>query len=99
MQLVLDCFPDRQQQLLDELEPHPAQQFAYLKGLVALHQREQQPGANKNGGGGVLASLKVCLVNSMHRACMAWSGTMLWNRGVELCDLLRNTLRHYYAAP
>ncbi|KAL4426026.1 hypothetical protein ABPG75_010042 [Micractinium tetrahymenae] len=41
-ELVLDCFPAQQQALLAALEPHPTQQFAFLKSLVAIHQRQQQ---------------------------------------------------------
>lgn len=48
-QLVLDCFPEQQQVLLAQLEPHPQQQFAFLKGLVALHQAGQGAGQGANG--------------------------------------------------
>jgi hypothetical protein len=37
---VLDCFPDRQEALLQQLGAQPEQQFAYLKCLVAMHQRQ-----------------------------------------------------------
>jgi len=48
-QLVLDCFPEQQQALLAQLAPHPQQQFAFLKGLVALHQAGQAAGQGGNG--------------------------------------------------
>lgn len=40
VQLVLDCFPDRQQALLQQLGAQPEQQFAYLKCVVAMHQQQ-----------------------------------------------------------
>ncbi|KAL4853636.1 Vacuolar protein sorting-associated protein 8 [Chlorella vulgaris] len=44
-QLVLDCFPQQQQALLAQLAQHPDQQFAFLKGLVAIQQREVEAGS------------------------------------------------------
>ncbi|KAL4418863.1 hypothetical protein ABPG77_002930, partial [Micractinium sp. CCAP 211/92] len=62
-ELVLECFPAQQQALLAALEPHPAQQFAFLKSLVSIHQRQQQQqqagaagaaGNSSSAGGGTL---------------------------------------------
>ncbi|EFN56695.1 hypothetical protein CHLNCDRAFT_144060 [Chlorella variabilis] len=45
-QLMLDCFPERQQALLAQLEQHPDQQFSFLKSLLAIQQCQQQGGIN-----------------------------------------------------
>ncbi|PSC67185.1 vacuolar sorting-associated 8-like protein isoform X1 [Micractinium conductrix] len=50
-QLVLDCLPQQQAELVTALEAVPAQQFAYLKSLVAISQQEE-------GGTGGAGSLK-----------------------------------------
>lgn len=48
---MLDCLPQQQAELVTALEAVPAQQFAYLKSLVAISQQEE-------GGTGGAGSLK-----------------------------------------
>lgn len=61
---MLDCFPEQQQALLAQLEPHPQQQFAFLKGLVALHQAGRAAGQAAGLGGN--GSLKVTAGAAVH---------------------------------
>ena len=61
LQLVLDCFPERQTALLAQLAPHPDLQFAFLQSLVAIHQ--QQRAVGDNGGSSSSSSpLKVSTI-------------------------------------
>lgn len=58
---MLDCFPERQQALLAQLEQHPDQQFSFLKSLLAIQQCQQQGGINGSSNtplkvGGLLAA-------------------------------------------
>ena len=61
-QLVLECLPDQQRPLLAQLAAQPDLQFAFLRSLVAIQQREQA--AARLGAAAAAAPLKV-------RRCLA----------------------------
>lgn len=72
LQLVLDCFPQQQQALLAQLGAHPDQQFAFLKSLVAIHQRQQAAeGAGGAEAGGSLKVGGIGMYKAGRAACLA----------------------------
>lgn len=66
LQLVLDCFPERQTALLAQLAPHPDLQFAFLQSLAAIHQRQRASG--DSGGSSSSSPLKARLGHAQQAA-------------------------------